>query len=103
MFRYAKFGLFLKSSFLESESALRLDEDKKKTEKLPDDIKSPVLDESRSERQELTDDILKTITNKEFLHVDFEKRLQYITNPKADFEKVAKGEQKEIVFTFTFD
>lgn len=103
MLKYIKFDLFLKSSFLESEYDLKWGVDRKKLEKLPDDKKSPVLDESSAERLELSSEHLQTITNKEFLRVDFERRLQYITSPKASFEKVANWEQKEVSFTFTFD
>lgn len=108
MFNYIKFWNFVCLSYSES-WAWSAEKTPKKTEqvnvvpKLPDDKKASVFEWAKAERDELSVEKLSTITNKEFLKVWFERRLQYITSPKVDFEKVASWEQKEINFTFTFN
>lgn len=106
--KYIKFDLFLKMNFLSDglrETPVGLKGEIKKPEfpKLPEDQKTPVLDEWKAQRDELSSEKLSTITNKDFLKVWFERRLQYITAPKADFTKIASWEQKEITFTFTYN
>ncbi|MDD2871681.1 MAG: N-acetylmuramidase domain-containing protein [Candidatus Gracilibacteria bacterium] len=63
------------------------------TEKKEDFIEVSKLD---------TDD-LKTISNKEFLKIPAEQRLQHITKNNVSSEKVASGEIKDLEFTFKFN
>lgn len=99
MLKYLKFDLILKSNFLESESPY----ENKWLNKSLENKKVPIFDESKFERQELSNDVLKTISNREFLKQPLEKRLQYITNPKVNYNSVSSWEVKNIIFTFTFD
>lgn len=63
------------------------------TEKKEDFIEVSKLD---------TDD-LKTISNKEFLKIPAEQRLQHITKNNVSSEKVASWEIKDLEFTFKFN
>jgi len=46
---------------------------------------------------------LKSITNKEFLEMSKDQRLQYITKNKVWINQIISWEVKELEFTFTFD
>lgn len=46
---------------------------------------------------------MKDISNKEFLSLQPEERLQYITTNNIDSENIASGDVKNLEFTFTFD
>lgn len=46
---------------------------------------------------------LKTTTNKEFLSVPLDKRLQYLTKAHTDTAEVSSWQVKELEFNFTFD
>lgn len=70
---------------------------------LPAEQKTPVFNESQSGRQELSNEYLQKVTNNDFLKVDFEKRLQYLTSPKVNFNEVRVWKTQNIRFTFTFD
>ncbi len=70
---------------------------------LPAEQKTPVFSESQSGRQELSNEYLQKVTNNDFLKVDFEKRLQYLTSPKVNFNEVRVWKTQNIRFTFTFD
>ncbi|MDP2091311.1 MAG: N-acetylmuramidase domain-containing protein [Candidatus Gracilibacteria bacterium] len=57
----------------------------------------------KNNSQDLGNDELKTISNKEFLKIPSEQRLQHITKGNVLTEKVASGEVKDLEFTFKFD
>lgn len=52
---------------------------------------------------ELSNEKLKTITNREFLELPEEKRLQYVTKNHIDSESVASWSINNLEFSFTFD
>ena len=56
-----------------------------------------------TEVKELSVDELKTITNREFLELPDEKRLEYITMKNVDYKSVADWWVKEITFNFDQD
>lgn len=55
------------------------------------------------EKMDKTTEELKTITNREFLAISPEKRLQYITKNNIDSDRISSWEVKNLDFTFTFD
>ena len=51
-------------------------------------------------REDLSQDVLQKISNKEFLRLNRDQRLQYITNPKTKSETLEKNDSFEITFKF---
>ncbi len=53
-------------------------------------------------KNEFSKEQLKNITNNEFLKLNLDQRLQYVTKNHVDSEKIVSWEIKQIEFTFTY-
>jgi len=76
-----------------------------KFEKYIDNPKQNILEKSKVEQRELSDEKLMTITNREFLAISTDKRLQYITKNNIKSEDLTKEKLRitNLEFSFTFN
>ncbi|MDD5770277.1 MAG: transglycosylase SLT domain-containing protein [Candidatus Gracilibacteria bacterium] len=98
MFNYIKFSLFLRCEFDQGGDKKA---GEKPTETIPE-TKTSVLLDVMGNIIKYGAEYLAGIKNEAFLKIDFDKRLQYITSPKVDFNDVASGKTKDVSFTFTY-